>query len=110
MWKSLGNGISSSQKLPDVRVKLYTRRGCHLCQDAHQFLLAQQKRWRYQLELVDIDADVELRRAYDQCVPVVEVAGKVRFRGRINPVLWRRLLTALANRKRKDEKKKTAPS
>jgi hypothetical protein len=28
-------------------------------------------------------------------VPVVEVEGKVRFRGHVNPVLWRRLIHSL---------------
>ena len=29
---------------------------------------------------------------YDQCVPVVEIDGQERFRGRVNEVLLRRLL------------------
>jgi glutaredoxin len=69
-------------------VKLYTRDGCHLCEDAHQLL----RRYGLVPQLVDIDAVPQLRERYDCCVPVVEIDGKVRFRGRVNEVLLRRLL------------------
>ncbi|MFN4259161.1 MAG: glutaredoxin family protein [Gemmataceae bacterium] len=76
------------------QVILYTRQGCHLCETAHQQLQAYQRRWRFALRVVDIDTDAELVQRYDTQVPVVAVNGKVRFRGAINPVLWRRLLVA----------------
>ena len=41
---------------------------------------------------VDIDADELLREQFDTCVPVVEIDGKVRFRGRVDPILLKRLL------------------
>jgi glutaredoxin len=71
-----------------VKVVLYTRGGCHLCDDAHALLL----RHRLQPEIVDIDGDPQLRERFTNCVPVVEINGKVRFRGRINEVLLNRLL------------------
>jgi hypothetical protein len=42
--------------------------------------------------LVDIDADPKLLAGFDTCVPVVEIDGKVRFRGRVDPILLRRIL------------------
>jgi hypothetical protein len=45
-------------------------------------------------QLVDIDADPELQSQFDHCVPVVAIDGKVRFRGRVNPTLLKRLLGA----------------
>lgn len=70
------------------RVVLYTRAGCHLCDDARDLLV------RHGLlpESVDIDADPQLRARYDTCVPVVVIDGVERFRGRVNEVLLRRLL------------------
>ena len=44
-------------------------------------------------EVVDIDADPQLRARYDTCVPVVVVDGRERFRGRIDELLLRRLLS-----------------
>lgn len=72
--------------LPDV--VLYTRAGCHLCDDAHNLLL----RYGMTPRLVDIDADAALRERYNECVPVVVIDGKERFRGRINEKLLMRLL------------------
>jgi hypothetical protein len=43
---------------------------------------------------VDIDRDPELVARFSTCVPVVELDGKVRFRGRVNEVLLRRLIAA----------------
>jgi glutaredoxin len=72
-------------------VVLYTRVGCHLCDDAKNVLT------RYAsclpvVEEVDIDADPMLVKRYGTCVPVVEIDGKVRFRGRVNEILLRRLI------------------
>jgi len=43
-------------------------------------------------EQVDIDADPELRSQFDTCVPVISTDGRIRFRGRVNEVLLRRLI------------------
>lgn len=72
------------------QVVLYTRAGCHLCDDAHAILLKHGLR----PALVDIDANPALRERYHECVPVVEIDGKERFRGRVNEVLLRRILDA----------------
>jgi len=69
---------------------LYTRQGCHLCDDA----LAVLQRHGVSPRLVDIDADPALRERYNECVPVVEINGKERFRGRVNEVLLARILAA----------------
>ena len=73
-----------------VNVVLYTRHKCHLCDDAHRLLAAHGLSPR----TVDIDADPALREQFNTCVPVVEINGKIRFRGRVNEVLLRRLLAA----------------
>lgn len=70
------------------QVVVYTRAGCHLCDDAEQLLRAAGLAPR----MVDIDADDALRALHTAWVPVVEIDGVVRFRGRIEPVLLRRLL------------------
>jgi glutaredoxin len=76
-----------------MHVVLYTRQGCHLCDDAREVL----RRFGLSPELVDVDADPALRAQFDQCVPVVAIDGKVRFRGRINEVLLRRLIDSSAS-------------
>jgi glutaredoxin len=71
-----------------MEVVLYTRAGCHLCDDAQELL----EKHGLTPTLVDIDTDLALRDRFHECVPVVVIDGKVRFRGRIDPVLLRRLL------------------
>lgn len=82
--------------LDRVEVVVYTRQGCHLCDDAWELLQAWQRRHGFRLSAVDVDADPELASAYGACVPVVTVNGRARFRGRVNEVLLGRLLRAEA--------------
>ncbi len=70
-------------------VIVYTRKGCHLCDQAVA-MLAQQG---LAPELVDIDESPELLKRYNHCVPVVVIDGKERFRGRVDQGLLRRLLS-----------------
>lgn len=79
------------------RVVLYTRRDCPLCDEAKQ-LLAEYQRRLPTIEEVDIDTDPAWKEKYDTCVPVVEIDGKLRFRGRVSRVLLERLLDAAASR------------
>jgi glutaredoxin len=79
---------------PQVSVVLYTRCGCHLCDDAQALLAKHRAQFNLAITEVDIDADPQLKARYDCCVPVVEIDGKVRFRGRVNERLLLRLLKA----------------
>jgi glutaredoxin len=75
-----------------VVVCLYTRQGCHLCEEAWDVLERSRRRFPFTLTLRDVDTDPELAARYGLEVPVVTVNGKVRFRGRVNSVLLARLL------------------
>lgn len=78
----------------DLRIVMYSRVGCHLCDEAWEQLLKAQTCYRFHLARQDVDTDPALVAEYGNCVPVVTVNGKVRFRGRINAVLLARLLDA----------------
>jgi glutaredoxin len=60
-------------------VTLYTRAGCHLCEEAERVLRAERAATPFRLELVDVDRDPELARRYGVRVPVVAVDGVERF-------------------------------
>jgi hypothetical protein len=77
-----------------VEIVMYTRQGCHLCEEAWQLLERERQHHLFTLRQIDVDSEPQLRREYGECVPVVSVDGRVRFRGRVNPVLLRRLLGA----------------
>ncbi|MEZ5941794.1 MAG: glutaredoxin family protein [Planctomycetaceae bacterium] len=72
-------------------VILYTRPGCHLCEEAHD-LLSQYCAWLPRVVEVNIDEHPDLQDQFDTCVPVVECDGKIRFRGRVPEPLLQRLI------------------
>ena len=74
------------------RVVLYSRPGCHLCDVAREVLLAERARTPFELIETDVEGDDDLEREYGIRIPVVEIDGKVRFRGRVSEVLLRRLI------------------
>ena len=82
------------RRLEHLHFTLFTRQGCHLCEDAELLLQKEQQRYHYQLEIVDVDSQKELVARFGEQVPVVTVNGEIRFRGTINPVLLARLLRA----------------
>lgn len=78
----LGNRLGS----PTVTV--YTRSGCGLCATAEEIALAEAPGGR--VELVDVDGDERLLRAYHLRVPVVAVDGAEVAEVRVEPGSVRR--------------------
>ena len=60
-----------------VRFTLYSRSYCHLCEDMLAALLAMQAgTLRFEVEVVDVDADDALVARFDELVPVLFGAGE----------------------------------
>jgi hypothetical protein len=70
---------------------LYTRRGCHLCEQAEDMLAAHVPTGA--VTLVDVDAEPGLQRRYGTRVPVLVVDGGVVMEGRFDEAELIRLLT-----------------
>lgn len=68
-----------------MRVVLYSRPGCHLCELARDVLLAEREITPFAFEEIDIDADDDLVRDYGIRIPVVEVDGHERFEYQVDP-------------------------
>jgi glutaredoxin len=60
-----------------MKIVLYSRRGCHLCERAEDMLAP----YAAGMRVVDIDASPDLARAFGTRVPVVEVDGRVVIEG-----------------------------
>ena len=56
-------------------VTIYSRQGCHLCEDAHQLLASVQEELAFEIAVVDIDGDAELIKLYSDQVPVIHIDG-----------------------------------
>ena len=65
------------------KVTLYTRRGCHLCDEAKRAVDAARLRGTFDYEEFDIDSDPELRRLYNEEVPVIAIDGRKAFKYRL---------------------------
>ncbi len=61
-------------------VILYSRAGCHLCDVVKDTLTRAAARAEFQWRIVDIDSDPELRRLYNEEVPVVFIDGRKAFK------------------------------
>lgn len=59
-----------------MRVTLYTRAGCHLCDDARAVIERVCTDLAEGFEEIDIDADPELRERFGDEVPVTYVDGR----------------------------------
>jgi glutaredoxin len=78
-------------------VTLYTRIGCHLCEQAEQLLRAEQEAIPFTLVTVDVDRDPELTRCYGVRVPVVAVEGVELFEYEVPVDLLRTHLSGRRN-------------
>lgn len=65
-------------------VTLYTRSGCHLCEEAGRVIQAARRRARFALEVLDIDQDAALRERYNDQVPVICINGRKAFKYHVN--------------------------
>lgn len=88
-WKPSNDGVRFNQ------VTVYSREGCHLCDDAKD-ILEIYRLYLPTIEEVEIDDDPLLKEKFHTCVPVVEFDGKIRFRGKIDELLLRRLIEGTA--------------
>ncbi len=71
-----------------LELRLYTRPGCHLCEDAAGLLRRLQAETPFELREVNVDQDPALRERYGEQIPVIESQGRVIARA---PIVERRL-------------------
>jgi glutaredoxin len=57
-------------------VTVYSKPGCHLCEEAMVVLRELQARLPFELEERDITADEQLHRAYFERIPVIALDGE----------------------------------
>lgn len=62
---------------------LYSRGYCHLCHDMEALVRSVIPEFGLSLTVVDVDADPELERRYNELVPVLERGGRELARWRV---------------------------
>ena len=68
--------IKSLRGWPMRQVTIYSRSGCHLCEQAHQILVDLQSKVDYEITEILIDGEPELIELYGEQVPVINIDGK----------------------------------
>ena len=56
-------------------VTVYSRQGCHLCDDAENVLESLREELNFEIKIIDIDIDPELIKLYSDQVPVIHIDG-----------------------------------
>jgi glutaredoxin len=79
-----------------VIVTLYTRPGCHLCQEAKANIFAAGCDGEFTLEEINIDEDAGLRERYQYDIPVIFIDGVKAFKHRLEAREFKRKLRRLA--------------
>ena len=76
------------------RVIIYSRPGCHLCDEAKAVIQNAGCSDRFILEEVNIESDNELLRKYKYDIPVIMIEGIEAFRHRVDVESLRKILYA----------------
>lgn len=63
-----------------VQIDIYSRPGCHLCDDAKEVVERLQARYPFALRVINIETDPELEKAYGEQIPVVFINGNKAFK------------------------------
>jgi glutaredoxin len=77
-----------------TRVTIYSRPGCHLCDEMKAVVTRVARRVPLDIEEVDISGDAELEARYGLEIPVLLVEGRKAAKYRIGEEELRRLVTA----------------
>lgn len=65
-------------------VVMYSRPGCHLCDQAREVIESVRSRVPFRFSEIDIDASDELTREYGIKIPVIAVDGEDRWEYRVD--------------------------
>ena len=69
---------------PVGEVIVYSRKGCHLCEIVKESLVKLHKRGGFNWREIDVDSNAEVRRLYNDEVPVVFINGRKAFKYRMD--------------------------
>jgi glutaredoxin len=76
-------------------IEIYTRPGCHLCQDAKRIILAASAQFDFQLYERNVEDSAEMESNYGEEIPVVFINGRKAFKHRVTSSQLERYLSRL---------------
>ena len=81
LFARLGGIFRSRRPRPRVPVTLYTRPGCHLCEELERLVRAQRLGVELDWTRVDVDSSPDLAQRYGERIPVLTIGGAPGLRG-----------------------------
>ena len=73
-----------------IELRLFTRASCPLCEEMKSELARARVRPPFELVEVDVERDAQLLARHGQSVPVLEIAGRPAFKGRLTTAEFER--------------------
>jgi hypothetical protein len=70
-------------------ITIYSRHGCHLCDDAQRTLESLREELNFEIEVIYIDEDAELIKLYSDQVPVIHIDGVHHDFYKVDPTRFR---------------------
>jgi glutaredoxin len=70
-------------------ITIYSRHGCHLCDDAQAVLESMREELNFEIEIINIDEDADLIKLYSDQVPVIHIDGIHHDFYKVDPVRFR---------------------
>jgi glutaredoxin len=67
-----------------IRIEIYSRPGCHLCDEAKEVIERVGRRFPFALSVINIETDPELEKLYGEEIPVVFINGNKAFKYRVD--------------------------
>ena len=64
----------------DIQIDIYSRPGCHLCDEAKDIIDRVRKRHAFAVRVINIEEDPALESAYGTEIPVVFINGSKAFK------------------------------
>ncbi len=85
------------RKSKKIKVEIYSKSDCHLCDEAKSVLLKVQQEIPFDFFEVDITGNRELFTEYKEQIPVVFICGKKAFKFRVDEKELRKRLLSISS-------------
>lgn len=70
-------------------VTVYSRHGCHLCEEAIETLESLKRELKFEIEIKFIDGLTELEKLYGEQVPVIHINGEHHDFYKVDPIRFK---------------------
>ena len=80
-----------------IRVDIYSRPGCHLCEEAEEVIVRIRRKYPFELSIINVETDPALESAYGVEIPVITINGNKAFKYRVDEAEFEKKVKRLWN-------------